>query len=181
MFGRAVLLVTTILTALLLAPATAVAQCTSGLVNTMGGPGDDGCGGIYPAIGSAAVVAAALGAAAVHAAVSYARGQVDGGQELRVNHFNGEFIKGDVHGDVFMKGGTIEGNVYGNVVMWQGATITGDVYGDVVQIGPANSIGQIGPAGANSIGGSVQGDVVQARRISGTITIGGRAIVSPGR
>lgn len=172
MFGRAVLLVPTILTALPLTPATAAAQCTSGLVNTLGGPGDDGCGGIYPAIGSAVVMAAALGAAAVHAAVSYARGRVDGGQELCVNHFNGEFIKGDVRGDVFMKGGTIEGNVYGNVVMWEGATITGDVYGDVVQIGLA---------GANSIGGSVQGNVVQARRISGTITIGGRTIISPVR
>lgn len=184
-FGRAVLLVTTILTALLLTPATAVAQCTSGLVNTLGGPGDDGCGGIYPALGSAAAVAAALSAAALHAAVSYARGQVDGGQELRVNHFNGEFIKGDVRGDVVMKGGTIEGNVYGNVVMWEGATITGDVYGDVVQIGPANSIdgdvGQISSAGANSIGGSVQGKVVQARRVSGTITIGGRTVISPVR
>ncbi|MBF6221989.1 hypothetical protein IU479_28230 [Nocardia abscessus] len=172
MYRRAALLVTTILTALLLTPATAVAQCTGGLVNTLGDPRDDGCGGIYPAIGSAVVVAAALGAAALHAVVSYARGQVDGGQELRVNHFNGEFIKGDVRGDVFMKGGTIDGNVYGNVVMWEGATITGNVYGDVVQISSA---------GANSIGGSVQGKVVQARRISGTITIGGRTIISPVR
>ncbi|UAK31095.1 hypothetical protein K8O92_25055 [Nocardia asteroides] len=99
-----------------------------------------------------------------------------------------------------MKGGTIEGNVYGNVVMWEGATITGDVHGDVVQLGPANSIdgdvgqlssagansmngdvGQLSSAGANSIGGSVQGKVVQARRISGKITIGGRTIDSPVR
>ncbi|WP_125680940.1 hypothetical protein [Amycolatopsis sp. WAC 04182] len=186
---------TTVFTGLLLTPATALAQCTGGLVNTLDSPGNDGCGGIYPAVGSVTAVVAALGAAAVHAAFSYARGRAqlpeeqnpctylkaDGSHELRANPLMGEFIQGDVRGDVFMKGGTIEGNVYGNVVMWDGATITGIVFGDVAQLGRHNVIGEMGPAGANSIGGGVRGNVVQARRVTGTITIGGRTISSPVR
>lgn len=67
-----------VLAVLLLTPATAVARCTGGLVNTLGATGDDGCGGIYPAVGSAVAVAAALAVAAGHAAFSYARGGTNG-------------------------------------------------------------------------------------------------------
>lgn len=67
-----------VLAVLLLTPATAVARCTGGLVNTLGSAGDDGCGGIYPAVGSAVAVAAALAVAAGHAAFSYARGGTNG-------------------------------------------------------------------------------------------------------
>lgn len=72
---RAVLLTATIITALLLTPATAAAQCTDGLANTvLGASGLEGCGGILPAVGSVAAVAIALGAIAVHAVVSYVVG-----------------------------------------------------------------------------------------------------------
>ncbi|AUI57370.1 hypothetical protein [Amycolatopsis sp. BJA-103] len=193
--GRVTLLVTTVFTGLLFTPATALAQCTSGLVNTLDSSGNEGCGGIYPAVGSVIAVAAALGAAAIHAALSYARGgaplpeeqnhctylKADGSHELRANPLMDEFIHGDVRGDVFMKGGTIDGNVYGNVVMWDGATITGIVFGDVAQLGRHNVIGEIGPADANSIGGDVRGNVLQTARVTGTITIGGRTIPSPVR
>ncbi|MFC3452685.1 hypothetical protein [Amycolatopsis speibonae] len=75
---KAVHLVTIVLAVLLLTPATAVARCTGGLVNTLGSTGDDGCGGIYPAVGSAVAVAAALAVAAGHAVLSYARGGTSG-------------------------------------------------------------------------------------------------------
>lgn len=75
--ARAGLLAATVLSVLLLTPAPAVAQCTGGLVNSLGMAVAKECGGNYPAIGSVVVTTAALGAAAVHAVFSYARGAVD--------------------------------------------------------------------------------------------------------
>jgi hypothetical protein len=76
---------------------------------------------------------------------------------------------GNVYGDVVIYGGTIHGDVHGNVIMWHGGTIIGDVYGNVVQIGTHNVVGSLGPAGANSIVGSVNGNLVQAANMSGVI------------
>lgn len=74
-FRRVVFLAGVIATALLLTPAVAAAQCTGGLVNTLpGAAGLEGCGGILPAVGSAAALAAAAVAAATHAAIMYVQG-----------------------------------------------------------------------------------------------------------
>jgi hypothetical protein len=71
--GRAVLVAVSTLAALLLTAEPSAAECGKGLINTIAGAGD-GCGGAYPAVGSAAAVALAIAAFAGHAALSYTRG-----------------------------------------------------------------------------------------------------------
>ncbi|MFD8544292.1 DUF6531 domain-containing protein [Streptomyces sp. NPDC059649] len=93
----------------------------------------------------------------------------------------GEIRVGDVHGDAVVRGGFLEGNVHGTLVMAEGGTVVGNRFGNVVQIGHHNSIGSPGPHGSNSLfsldGTNIHnGMVIQAGYVEGDITSGGRKI-----
>ncbi|MFB4271420.1 hypothetical protein [Nonomuraea sp. GTA35] len=76
----------------------------------------------------------------------------------------GEVRLGDVDGDVVIQGGTLVGQVSGTAVMVEGATFVGKAE-NVVQIGRRN----------NAIG-DVDGKLVQARSILGSVLAKGRKV-----
>ncbi|MBU7600250.1 hypothetical protein JGS22_022100, partial [Streptomyces sp. P38-E01] len=93
-----------------------------------------------------------------------------------------EVWQGDVHGDVVVQGGTVEGDVHGTAIVVDGGTVHGNVQ-NAVQIGGHNVIGEQGPPGANTITGNVtgvpghsQGVSVQTGQLDGGVNIDGERV-----
>jgi RHS repeat-associated protein len=80
----------------------------------------------------------------------------------RANTVTGS-VRRDVYGDTVVNGGSVEGDVYGLVILLNGGKLKGNVYGGAVMLG-------------GTIVGNVYGPVFQGGSLSGGISIGGRRI-----
>ncbi|MFB7475075.1 RHS repeat-associated core domain-containing protein [Kitasatospora sp. NPDC056184] len=75
----------------------------------------------------------------------------------------GKVKTGNVRGDVLVQGGTLKGNVDGDVVIIEGGTMVGNAR-TVIQIGNNNMAGKVGPAGSNTFIGDAK-NIVQINRL----------------